>query len=331
MTPIKTLIYLHRNEPPQASWIIIDSENAAPEVMIHSTLDQLPRHAKQTQITLIVPAEEVVLSSAALPKLNRSRLMQALPYALEEQLIDDVNDLHFAIADYQTDGTLPVAITAKNKMAAWLALCKQYEIHPIKLISSVFSLPLEPMKWYVSIDNETCVARTGTYSGFGCDKNNLPTLLDLEISPDTQVEMLHFTDTHFLEEIAKNCERYPSINLLQGDYQTQRNLSEIKKIWRYAGYATLAWLGFTLISHLISFSLLHHQTSGLQAQIDSIYRRNFPDASAIVAPRERMEGKLNQLQNQSDKMIFWHCSLTLAKVSNPPRSIYKRLISAIIF
>ena len=45
---------------------------------------------------VIVPSEDVLVTTVTLPKMNRSRLLQAIPYALEEQVIEDVDTMHFA-------------------------------------------------------------------------------------------------------------------------------------------------------------------------------------------------------------------------------------------
>ena len=146
----RTIIYLHAAELAQASWIVCDNGQIEHNTL-RGHLADLPEIDKQAEITLIVPANDVLLTTATLPKLNRHRLLQALPFALEEQLIDDVNELHFAIASHQTDGTLPVAIVARKKMAEWLALCQQYAIVPAQLYSAIFSLPFTEKTWSAAI------------------------------------------------------------------------------------------------------------------------------------------------------------------------------------
>src|SRR3982750_1699390 len=108
MNPRRVIIDLHSLEPLQASWIVLDPQGNIEHTAAHSHLDLLPPQAKKTHVTLIVPAQDIVLTAATLPKLNRQKLLQALPFALEDQLIDDIHELHFAAAEYQSDGTLPV-------------------------------------------------------------------------------------------------------------------------------------------------------------------------------------------------------------------------------
>ena len=71
-------------------------------------------------MVVLVPAEEVVSLTAELPAKPGSRWQQAVPYAVEEQLADNIEDLHIAIGARSADGA-SVAVTAvtKDKMRGW--------------------------------------------------------------------------------------------------------------------------------------------------------------------------------------------------------------------
>ena len=59
-------------------------------IYIHDEWVALDKNSQDAETIAIVPAQDVLLTTAELPKLSRQRLMLALPFALEEQLIDDV-------------------------------------------------------------------------------------------------------------------------------------------------------------------------------------------------------------------------------------------------
>ena len=42
---------------------------------------------------------------------GRQKLLRAVPYAMEEQLSDDIENLHFALGPDLYDGIYPVAVT----------------------------------------------------------------------------------------------------------------------------------------------------------------------------------------------------------------------------
>src|SRR5947209_173201 len=66
--------------------------------------------APAEEIIVWTPAAETLLLRANLPTRSAAKIVQALPYALEEQLIEPPERLHFAYT-HEADGSLAVAIT----------------------------------------------------------------------------------------------------------------------------------------------------------------------------------------------------------------------------
>lgn len=331
----RTIIYLHSIELSQASWVIADDEEMEISVL-RGHLSELSFADKQNETTVIVPAVDVLLTEATLPKLNHQRLMQALPFALEDSLIDDLNQLHFAIAEYQPNGTVPVAIVAQKKMEEWTALFRQYELVPTQLYSAIFALPLVEKSWSASVLQETSTVRQNKYHGFNTEKNNLPLMIELAIqsaiekpecihiystftepvnikSDSILINEIHVTEQDWLETLPAWIDPSISINLLQGIYQPKRKTSETKKIWTFAMYATFIWIFMAFFSQLISFFILHHEASKLDTEINHIYKNNFPEATSIISPHERLERKLSSLEEQTNKNYFF---VLLAKTGN---------------
>jgi general secretion pathway protein L len=325
MTRKRILLYLH---PTQASWLIQDAAGHIQQAISHGNLADLTGLTKGFNVYVIVPGQEVLLTAIELPKLNYQRTLQALPFAVEEKLIDDVHDLHFAVGEYQLDHTLPIAVVAKKKMDTWLAALQQIGIIPRVMIPATLALPFTPAEWHISIDHEIGTVRTGAYSGFACDAVNLTTLLifaladtahppigahlyNFSIAPvaiqlDTlPLTALNLPASQWLEYLAQWTEQsYPFINLLQGNYQTIQKISLIKKRWIRAGYLALVWIAGLFLSNIIAFFILHHSANTIAQAINTIYHHHFPQATTVVAPRERMEEKLKKMLAPTSKNDF---------------------------
>lgn len=331
----RTIIYLHSIELAQASWVIANDEEIEKSVL-RGHLSDLPFADKQNDIVVIVPAFDVLLTETSLPKLNRQRLLQALPFALEEQLIDDVSKLHFAVADYQPSGTLPVAIVSRKKMDEWFALFKQYDIVPSELYSAVFLLPYVEKSWSAMILQETATVRQNTFLGFNAEQHHLALLIELALKASAEkpecihiystfaasldmkldsvlINEIHLSEQDWLDTIPGWIDPANSINLLQGNYQPKRKTSETKKIWLLAAYATFTFIVLAFFSELISFFILHHEFTKIDTQITAIYKKNFPEASSVVSPGKRMESKLSALEEGTNTNYFL---ILLAKIGN---------------
>jgi general secretion pathway protein L len=322
-------LYLEADDLTQASWTSADAAGTQRQTTLHGSLAELKMAAADKQIIVIAPAADVLQTETQLPpKLNRQRLLKALPYAMEEQLLSDVADLHFAIGAYGVDGMVPVAIVNTAKMQTWSNALRAAGIFPTAIVSAVLAIPYIENCWNVFIFAGTAIIRTGTHTGFSCDSQNLADLLVLEAAAKTQkpqaVYLQNYAKTpapvtagelniiektsppqKFLEDIAGNWSN-PAVNLAQGAYQMKRNASQYKKIWQLAGLLLAGWLALLLVGNLVSLLILQQASGRLNTQISGIYHRNFPDSKAMVAPKERMTEKLNNsLQGNKNHLMAW--------------------------
>jgi general secretion pathway protein L len=336
----KILIFLNNIQKPEASWVILNEAGHIQKSRHQGDLHELTSFAQDSEFIVIIPAQDVLLTHAKLPKLGRQRLRQALPYALEEQLLSDITEMHFAIGEYKENEPLPVAIIAKQKMEAWLAMLKQAGLSPTVMTTMTFALPANDHHWHITLHDNIVIARTGLYSGFSGDIDNLDHLINLKLAEEKEkpqrifvnyygdekptafkgdssafekkeqgmilIEKKTLPETQFIADL-RAITTNPFINLLQPPYQAKRKTLQSKKVWLAAGYLALATIGLVFLSHLVSFFILHHQASALDASIDAIYKRNFPQATAVVAPKQRITDKLNNLTNQGshNRVLAW--------------------------
>jgi general secretion pathway protein L len=193
------------------------------------------------------------------------------------------------------------------------------------LLPDVLALPWQEGSWTVLISEHLAYVRTGTCDGFACDLDMLLTLLELglEESEAQKPEKLNVyseqTSTHLIELeklsniiintqildmpafvfLAENLSGKPALNLLQGDYQANRELAEIKKRWLLAGGIAAAWLFVSASFAMTQFFYWEHKNNQLTHQIKTIYQKNFPQATTFDDPRLRIQNELQALQNQA--------------------------------
>lgn len=323
MTAKRLLIYLSSHPEPTASWAAWDETGVAQPIVLEGNIADLKAYAEDYDITVIIPGEDCLLSSATLPKLNRQRLLQALPYALEEQLIADVQDLHFAIGEYQTDGTVPVAIIKRQLIETYIEMLKQAGIEARAMIPATLALPLMPKQWQLYVLKDICLIRTGKYQGFACDHENIATFLTLQLAtsseqpeslqvyyfsnltiplhvPDIVIHEISCMDKNVLESMGDSLHT-ASINLLQGQYVSKQPSSLTKKIWLACGCIAAIWIALLFLSHVVSFYILQHALYKSELAINTIYKKHFPAATSMVAPRERMQEKLKKFSSDANK------------------------------
>ena len=101
--------------PPQAEWLVIDSSGARRGNVSWGSLSDAAEHSQTRKTIVLVPGTDVLLAEPTLPLKGGAKLAQVVPFALEEQLAADVEDIlareGFEAADYIISGlpfsTLP--------------------------------------------------------------------------------------------------------------------------------------------------------------------------------------------------------------------------------
>ncbi len=293
-------------------WVIFSEHNELIQHKTHATLNDLSALQFQGDVVAIVPPQDVLLTYAELPKLSKQKRQQALPFALEEKLIDDVSLLHFATGSYQEDNTYPVAIISKEKMRHWVDTLKAAHIEPTVLIPATLAVNTIDEVWQPYSFGKVTLVRTGKYAGFGIETDTFDTLLSLKLSeiPEKQAIQVLPAKPFNITELQIN---HIAINLLQDPFLPKRKNSHSKNVWRYAGYLAAAWIAVSLLGDVFSFFVLHYRASSLENQIYAIYHQNFPNATSMVAPRDRMTNKLNQLTLDAQKNNFISLLATVGK------------------
>src|SRR5689334_16197691 len=124
----KLIIYLNPTDLNLPSWAVVAADGVVRQSAHRDHATGLAHIAEGKEIIAIVPAEDVLLTKIQLPKMNRARLMQAVPFALEDELIADVDTLHFAVGEYEADKELTVAVVAQEKMQQWLGMLSSWQL-----------------------------------------------------------------------------------------------------------------------------------------------------------------------------------------------------------
>lgn len=316
------IIDLNADKIELLSWVIADHNKNIVKTINEGKYEQLITDVLNRRVVVLVPAQDVLLLDVQLPKMSRTRLLQALPFALEDELIDDVESSHFVPGLVEGE-CLPVAVVSHEKMQAWLARLKAWHIQAEVFLPAQLALPTEKKCWYIAIA-DLVIVRTGNAQGFACDFENIETLLQCVLaksqdlpekiiiysdSQDTRklkldlaipVELQKMTREEMLQLFALTSLTNPAINLLQQRYQSKKtNLPQEKKL-----IVALASLSIVLVISLIigpitSYFILKDHKQLLDLQIAEIYKIYFPQAKTIVAPQKRFQAKIQKLKHDS--------------------------------
>lgn len=319
----KLVIRLHADALTNPDWVVVNANGDCSEQMSHGEPIELERLARNREVMVIVPAESILLTSVVLPKMNRARLLKALPFALEEQLVDDIEKLHFSSSDFDEDGRVSVAIVTHELMRDWIELLNEWQIKPDAIVPMTLAIPFEENVLTI-VANQIIDVRTGVYSGFACDRTNMTACLNLAFtdqqSMPSTINILNIgsmpcadelrvtakiledfvSSSELLEVLARTVSNIPYINLLQGAYSARKShLPQTQRFIRGIMMFAACWVALLFLYPMVSYFILGEKLSEIDSQISHIYKLNFPQSASMVAPKIRMSDKLRELEGQT--------------------------------
>lgn len=280
---------------------------------------EISRLAINRRVQVLTPGTASVLTQVKIPSQRRSRILRALPYALEEQFAADVETLHFALGDKQEDGHYPVAVTAKAQMDVWIALLQEHDIHADIFIPETLTLSYVLGSWSLYINAGQTILRDGTYSGvmfetsllnfqlsLSLQNNDTPTQLNIfsddpawefnhESFVDCDIQRQNFDSKHRLAPLNPLTSK-GVINLLQGDYSRSEQLGKLLRPWRVAASLLCVALVLSAGQKIASYQEMQVERLALSQQMTQEYKRAFPHAKRIVNPKVQMEQGLKKLR-----------------------------------
>jgi general secretion pathway protein L len=307
-------LFIHLGSSGRAGWVKLDADGEI-KASGEGPLSEIDSAGER--VTVLVPGEDVLLCSAAVPGGKRRLLAQAVPYALEEQLVDDVEAQHFAFGSIDA-GRVNVAVVSQAKMEQWLAALREAGIEPEQLIPDVLALPLPELGWQVMHLPGRCLIKWAAQSGSVTDPENvrlsLKALLEeRDIKPE-RIGLIDYanaplelhelgveldevsSDGLAVVQLARSVDEKSSINLLQGPYSRRERISKFWRPWRAAAALLLAWLVVQLGATIVEHHRLAAEKAALDASIEQIYRQTFPQARKVVNAKLQMERALDGLR-----------------------------------
>lgn len=314
------VIRLNPDDSSQASWVAVDGGGTRRGPIVAGALADASRDVGDRAVIVLVPATEVATLSVDIPA-RGARLAAALPYALEDQVADDVESLHFAAGVRRDNGRLPVAVVARGKMAEWLALFEDAGIQVAKLIPENNGLALIPntMSMLVAegqvmfndgvnvefimqgVKPSDALVAAGALPDSAADDDpgaSRHLLVYCEPADEQQFEhdwnaLRHELDgvdinllpDGILPRLAVTVASGAGINLLQGEFGKQTAVGELLRPWRYAAALLLGLALLGIAGKSVDNYRLGLEVAALKEQFITEYRQIRPDDTRdIVDP-----------------------------------------------
>jgi general secretion pathway protein L len=308
-------------EPDAAAhWIAVDSNGTRISAPVTGPLAEAAKDVRNRDVIVLVPAAVVLSMTADIPVKRGPKLLSALPFALEEQVADDVDDLHFAAGVRGENGLLPVAVVTHALMLDWLGRLEDAGITPTRVIPENHGLAKIPGTLSVLVAEDQVMFNDGADNEFvlqhvkpsdalavagalnddlGEDGENVGHLLVYCEPSDEQrfehdwIALRHelaSVDINLLPDgvlprLAVTVASGRGINLLQGRYGAKTEVATLFRPWRFAAILLLSLSVLGLAGKGVDYYRLSQEEATLKAQFSELYREIRPqDNREVVDP-----------------------------------------------
>ncbi len=319
-------IYLTASWQDAASpcaWALLDDNGNVRE----SGTGNLAAMPQSDDATVIVAADRVLATTAVLPRIKRSKLETALPFALEDVLIDEASEAHVTVGTKLPDGRSVLYTLNKHWLARFVDASSAAKVRVRRIVPEFCLLPTRNSEWSVAWDGAQGFMATAYNLGgaLDCGNNtNAPVGLQLRLQNDTPAALRLFAlgseiqapDWDIKVPVILEKQSFDwrkanipaeAPNLLWGKFAPPPRIREYLPWLRPALMAALLLFGVEIVISNLEWAVLAQEKRQLMRNMTETFRETFgADATIVDAPLQmrRNIARLRHAAGVSDDEDF---------------------------
>ena len=288
------------------------------------------------RLVVYVPGDRARMHRVSLPHRNRRKFLDALPYALEDQLLHDPASYH--LLPLHTDKhalDVPVIVIEHEYLSSLLEQCSQSGWQPVMLVPDYMGIaPPATGTWFIEASTTPLLLRMPGQQGavlhgepgpltigtllLALEQSAVaPHILRVRVATPQQYKMIsawsevlagrNIQLDLYLDEHTRSgwLARQPlpdhGLNMLTGIHTGTDRQGVFPRCFLPAAALAAALLIIATAHWLINGMQLQTQYDQLQQSIEATYLQAFPGARNLVAPRFQMEQQIKDMQTRGDR------------------------------
>jgi general secretion pathway protein L len=348
------LLRLPRADAELATWLVVDARGAPISPPQSGPLGLAAARAPGRRVCLLVGGAEVLLAEPEVPVKAGAKLQQLVPYALEEHLAEDIEDLHFALGKRAAESSrVPVAVVARALLDGWLAELRSAGIEPDAVYADSELLPENPGQAVALLEGDLVsvrppggtpvtlpadalgealeIARSGAESsGTGARGLILYTGAAEWQQHSAQVEAArpHFDGIRVqllaggpLALFAQQLPTAAAINLLQGSYAPVSSRGAGFMAWRVAAILLASLIALHVVGKAAELQVLKRHERQVDASIRDTFRSSMHTEASASEARRLMERRLTGARGAGEGLLPALQAVAQARDAAPGTSV----------
>jgi general secretion pathway protein L len=330
--PQSLLLRLPPAGQEETEWLTLDENGAPTPTRQRGTLTLAAAVWRTGRVVVLAPSTQILLAEPELPPGSGAKLARAVPFALEEQLTEDVDLLSFAIGRRRGHGGTPVAVVSRSVLQGWLAELAAAGLDPQAIYPDISLMPENPGQTVLWLEKERLAVRRPGALPFAVELSPVREALvvagviadPLESTAEPKPKesaILYVTREDWarvqgefedlLEDfatlkvqlladgplpwLARGIGNPDAINLLQGEFSRTADYGARWHQWRIAAALAAALLVVHVAAQALQIRQAKRESAALDGEISQIFSEGMP-GDALTDPRRQMQSKLERIR-----------------------------------
>ncbi|MCG9639603.1 type II secretion system protein GspL [Vibrio sp. Isolate34] len=317
---------------------------ASGELSSWEQLDELTPYAEKRSCIALLPGNECLIKRVEIPKGAARQFDSMLPFLLEDEVAQDIEDLHLTILD--KDAThATVCGVEREWLKQALEQFREANIVFRKVLPDTLAVPFEEQGISALQIDQHWLLRQGNYQAVSISEAWLPMFLqsDWVVVDDEEKPATIFSYTSMpsddvqqqsgVEWQAKPAELVmsllsqqaitSSVNLLTGTFKTKSSFSKYWRVWQKVAIAACLLVAVIVTQQVLKVQQYEAQAEAYRAESERIFRAVLPGKQRIptVSYLKRQmndEAKKYGGSGDGDSLLGWLALLpeTLGQVKS---------------
>jgi general secretion pathway protein L len=330
--PQSLLLRLPPAGEEETEWLTLDESGAPTPTRQRGSLSLAAAVWRTGRVLVLAPSAQILLAEPHLPPGSGAKLVRAVPFALEEQLTEDVDQLTFAVGRRRGTGGTPVAVVSRSVLQAWLADLSAAGLEAHAIYPDISLMPENPSQTVLWLEKERLAVRRPGALTFAVELSPVKEALvvagviadplDSAAEPKPKENAILYVTREdwirvqlpfeeLLEEFAslkvqllpdgplpwlsRGIQSSDAVNLLQGEFSRTTDYGARWRQWRLPAALAAALLLIHLTAQALQLRHAKHESSALDGEISQVFSSAMP-GDALTNPRRQMQSRLERIR-----------------------------------
>jgi general secretion pathway protein L len=320
----------------ESEWLMLDEGGGALLSRQRGSLSLAAAVARSAKVVVLAPASQILLAEPELPPGGGAKLARAVPFALEEQLTEDIDQLSFAVGRRRPTGGTPVAVASNTVLRGWLSDLEQAGLEPQAIYPDISLMPENPGQTVLWFEGARLAVRRPGAMPFAVELSPVKEALvvagviadPLDSAAESHIAesaLLYITREDWArskDEFEALVEKFASlkvqlladgplpwlslglenpdaVNLLQGEFARSTDYGARWRKWRTAAALAAALLVVHVAAQALQLRQAKRDEAQLDGQIAQVFASAMPSESTPAGP---IHDARRQMQSRLDRI-----------------------------